>query len=130
MSTNGSVMMSVKVLSISRDISDAYSVPLHNSPRIYLYDDFLGRTSITEKLEKNEDHRLVSLIERIKDSPRERLILTTREYILHQAQNVYERLNTPIFDKPQCIVDLSSYTRSLSENSRFQKIRPLKIEAG
>lgn len=102
-----------ELLSISRDISDAYSVPLHNSPRIYLYDDFLGRTSITEKLEKNEDHRLVSLIERIKDSPRERLILTTREYILHQAQNVYERLNTPIFDKPQCIVDLSSYTRAI-----------------
>jgi len=102
-----------ELLSISRDISDAYSIPLQNCPRIYLYDDFLGRTSITEKLEKNEDHRLVSLIERIKDSPRERLILTTREYILHQAQNVYERLNSPLFDKPQCIVDLSSYTRRI-----------------
>lgn len=100
-----------ELLTISRDISDIYSLPLHNSPRIYLYDDFLGRTSISEKLAKNEDHRLVSLIERITESPRERLILTTREYILHQAQNIYERLNNPIFEKPQCIVDLSSYTR-------------------
>jgi hypothetical protein len=102
-----------ELLSISRDISDAYSIPLHDFPRIYLYDDFLGRASIIEKLEKNEDSRLVSLIERIKDSPRERLILTTREYILHQAQNVYERLDAPIFEKPQCIVDLSSYTRKM-----------------
>jgi len=102
-----------ELLTISRDISDAYSIPLYDKPRIYFYDDFLGRTSITEKLGKNEDHRLVSFIERIKDSPRERLILTTREYILHQAQNIYERLDSPIFDNPLCIVDLSSYTRSI-----------------
>jgi len=102
-----------ELITISRDISDVNVIPMKDKPRIYLYDDFLGGTSITEKLGKNEDHRLVSLIKRIKHSKRERLILTTREYILHQAQDVYERLNSPLFETPQCIVDLSSYTRKI-----------------
>jgi len=100
-------------IDISYDISEAYTVPEYTRPRIYLYDDFLGRTSIEEKLRKNEDHRLLDFISAIRRSKSAKLILTTREYILRQAQRTYEVLNTPLFEKPQCIVDLSQYTRPI-----------------
>ena len=98
---------------VSYDISEAYSFPDNHRPRVYLYDDFLGRTSLAEKLRKNEDHRLVNFISAIRKTKSSKLILTTREYILHQAQGTYEGLNGPIFEKPQCIVDLSQYTRPI-----------------
>lgn len=100
-------------IDVSYDISEAYSMPDRKGPRVYLYDDFLGRTAIEEKLRKNEDHRLFDFISSIRKSKNSKLILTTREYILHQAQAIYEILNGPIFDRPQCIVDLSQYTRPI-----------------
>lgn len=100
-------------IDVSYDISEATSIPDHHKPRVYLYDDFLGRTSLAEKLRKNEDHRLFSFIASVRNSKSAKLILTTREYILKQAQVTYEILNGPIFEKPQCIVDLSQYTRPI-----------------
>jgi len=98
---------------VSYDISEAYSIPDHERPRVYLYDDFLGRTSLAEKLRKNEDNRLVHFISAVRRTKSSKLILTTREYILRQAQGTYEVLNGPIFEKPQCIIDLSQYTRPI-----------------
>ena len=98
---------------VSYDISEAYSIPDHQRPRVYLYDDFLGRTSLAEKLRKNEDHRLVNFISAVRNTRSSKLILTTREYILHQAQVTYEVLNGPFFERPRCIVDLSQYTRPI-----------------
>jgi hypothetical protein len=100
-------------IDVSYDISEAYSIPDHKRPRVYLYDDFLGRTSIEEKLRKNEDNRLIDFIASVRKTKSAKLILTTREYILRQAQATYEILNSPVFDKPQCIVDLSQYTRPI-----------------
>lgn len=100
-------------IDISYDVSEAYSMPDRKGPRVYLYDDFLGRTAIEEKLRKNEDHRLFKFISALRKTKTSKLILTTREYILRQAQTTYEILNGPIFEKPQCIVDLSQYTRPI-----------------
>jgi len=100
-------------IDISYDVSEAYSMPDRKGPRVYLYDDFLGRTAIDEKLRKNEDHRLFNFISSLRKTKTSKLILTTREYILRQAQTTYEILNSPIFEKPQCIVDLSQYTRPI-----------------
>jgi hypothetical protein len=100
-------------IDVSFDISEAYTLPEHTHPRVYLYDDFLGRTSLDEKLQKNEDNRLVRFISAIRKSKSSKLILTTREYILRQAQSIYEILNNPLFENPQCIIDLSHYTRPI-----------------
>jgi hypothetical protein len=100
-------------IDVSYDISEAYSIPDHHRPRVYLYDDFFGRTFLAEKLRKNEDHRLLNFIAAVRNTKSAKLILTTREYLLRQAQATYEILNGPIFEKPQCIVDLSQYTRPI-----------------
>ena len=108
-----SICQGYDFIEVSSDINEAYTVPEHNNPRVYLYDDFLGRTSLAEKLQKNEDNRLVSFISAIRKSKSAKLILTTREYILRQAQLTYEVLNNPVFEKPQYIIDLSQYTRPI-----------------
>ena len=100
-------------IDVSFDISEAYTIPEYNRPRVYLYDDFLGRTSLSEKLRKNEDNRLLNFISAIRGARSAKLILTTREYILRQAQATYEVLNNPIFENPQCVIDLSQYTRPI-----------------
>ncbi|MCU0287501.1 MAG: restriction endonuclease, partial [Acidobacteria bacterium] len=100
-------------IDVSYDISEAYSMPDRKGPRVYRYDDFLGRTALEEKLRKNEDRRLFDFISSIRKDKNSKLILTTREYILKQAQTDYEILNGPFFEKPQCIVDLSQYTRPI-----------------
>jgi hypothetical protein len=89
---------------------------------VYLYDDFLGRTSLAEKLRKNEDHRLLNFIAAVRNTKSAKLILTTREYILRQAQSTYEMLNGPIFEKLQCIVDLSQYTRPIREQILYNHL--------
>lgn len=109
------IMDKYDFIAISKDISDVFSFSFSskNTSRIFLYDDFLGKTALSEKLEKNEEQRLSKFVEHIGNSTNERLILTTREYILHQAQRVYEQLDNPLFNKPQCIIDLSKYTRDI-----------------
>ena len=86
---------------------DRYSA---QDPQIIYYDDFLGRTSLGDRLGKNEDqslHRLISATHRARNK---RLILTTREYILAQGREQYELLNRAEIDVAKCILALDGYT--------------------
>lgn len=82
---------------VSADIEEAWSVVRANEQRsdkiIILYDDFLGQVDFqTQKLEKNEDRRLISLIDYVERTASVRLLLTTREYILADAMKHYAAL--------------------------------------
>ena len=57
--------------------------------QVFYFDDFLGRTSMTD-LRRNEDTHLVDLMREAKENPHWRFILTTREYILNAAKQRYE----------------------------------------
>jgi hypothetical protein len=96
--------------SITGDIAEALKVLNHNEKQIFYYDDFLGQTSLEEKLNKNEDRKLLSFIETVGKSTNTRFIMTTREYILNQAKLTYEKLAHSNFDVRRCIIDLASYT--------------------
>jgi hypothetical protein len=96
---------------ITGDISEAMALDYVNQKRIFYYDDFLGQTALSEKLNKNEDQRLIQFIRTISSSKTSKLILTTREYILHQAQLIYEKLSREKFVAETCILDLKKYNR-------------------
>lgn len=100
-----------EIVKITEDISEASIFDYINQPRIFYYDDFLGQTSLADKLSKNEDQKLVDFISAIEKSQVSKLILTTREYILNQARAVYEKLARTKFDTETCVVDLSKYNR-------------------
>jgi len=100
-----------ELVRIVNDISEASSSDYNSVKRIFYYDDFLGQTSLTEKLNKNEDQSLLDFFHAIEHSGVSKLILTTREYILNQAKLTHEKMSRAKFDMETCVVDLQKYTR-------------------
>lgn len=101
------------VVKIVSDVSEARAVGYHNNPRFYYYDDFLGQTAQADKLNKNEDQKLLDFMTSVRDSKDSVLVLTTREYILNQARLHYEKLDREKFDHRTCVIDLSKYSRRI-----------------
>ncbi len=96
---------------ISADIEEGDQQWARDRKQLFYYDDFLGRVSFGElQLRKNEEARLVSFIRRVRSSPTKRFILTTREYILNEAHNRYERLHEEPFPLFTYILSLGEYT--------------------
>lgn len=97
---------------ISHDLSEIG--PIKNSKRkqVFYFDDFLGKTTL-EKLRKNEDQRLVELMEEVAANRNWRFILTTREYILNGARLAYEAFAQPSIDFMLCVINLADYTRPI-----------------
>jgi hypothetical protein len=80
--------------------------------QLFYYDDFLGLTSLTEKLGKNEDQELIRLIRTCGRRPRsKRLILTTRNYLLAQAIEQHELLARSPILKANCVIEMADYTQ-------------------
>jgi DNA polymerase III delta prime subunit len=102
-----------ELVDITDDVGEIDEAWSEDRPQLFYFDDFLGQTALDDKLNKNEDRRLLSLIRRIHSSKTKRLILTTREYILAQARERYERLANASFDPLTAIVDMSDYTPTL-----------------
>ena len=100
-----------EVIKVTYDIAEAWDLKGVESKRLFYYDDFLGQSALSEKLRKNEDQRILDFIHAVRGTPFAKLILTTRENILQQAYQEYEKLNRERFAEQKCIVDLARYTR-------------------
>ncbi|MFJ9940987.1 nSTAND3 domain-containing NTPase [Streptomyces erythrochromogenes] len=98
-------------IEVSSDISEAWTALSRQTKQIFLYDDFLGQISFSERLSKNEDKRISDLIERISGSPEKKLVMTTREYILRDAKQAYEKLDE-LDKRYQFVLEIGSYRRS------------------
>jgi hypothetical protein len=97
-------------IEISEDIEEAWDVWEAKGKQVYVYDDFLGRVNLTERLGKNEDHRLSDFIDRVRRSESKLLILTTREYILEDARRTYEELHR-LDERLHLVLQLRDYSR-------------------
>lgn len=115
------------VVKITGDISEARAVGYHNKPRFYYYDDFLGQTAQADKLNKNEDQRLLDFMASVRDSKDSVFVLTTREYILNQAKLHYEKLAREKFDHRTCIIDLSKYSRRIRAQILYNHLHFSKL---
>ncbi|NUV60824.1 restriction endonuclease [Streptomyces sp. CAI-85] len=104
------VSASYELIEVSSDLEEANALWDDDVPQIFYYDDFLGQTALEEKLGKNEDSRLLSLMRRVATARNKRFVLTTREYILAQARQRYEKLDRHRFDLHTCVVDIADYT--------------------
>lgn len=94
-----------------QNIREALRPGSRTKKRVVYYDDFLGRSSLGDMLQKNEEQNIVRLLRNVVEAPWTKAILTTREYILAQARNVYERLDDEALELAKCIVDLEQYNR-------------------
>lgn len=100
-----------EIVKIESDISEARARSFNEKARFYYYDDFLGQTGQADKLNKNEDQKLIDFMHSVKDSRSSVFVLTTREYILNQARLHYEKLDREPFDHRTCTIDLGKYSR-------------------
>jgi len=99
-----------ELIVVSEDVLEADNVYAKQRKQVFVYDDFLGRTDIREKLGKNEDSRIIEFIRRVSTSPNHRFILTTREYILQAARTRYDRLDSGDIDPLKCVLEMNTYT--------------------
>lgn len=111
-----------ELVAVSEDIDEADRVWNPNGAQFFYYDDFLGQTTLEDKLGKNEDQRLVSFMNRIRLDANKRLVLTTREYILEQARSRYEPLARKDFDPLTCVIDLADYTTRIRADILYNHI--------
>ena len=95
---------------LSSNIGEAYKSYHESTKQVFLFDDFLGSNLLENKLDRNEDKDLINFIKKIKESKNKYFIMTTREYILKQAQQKYELLNKHNINMVKCIIDLTQYT--------------------
>jgi hypothetical protein len=96
---------------LSDSINEGYTLYKEGRKQIFLFDDFLGTNFLENKLTNNEEQRIVKFIERISKSKDKIIIFTTREYILAQAKQKYDALNSPSLEFAKCVIDLSQYTK-------------------
>ncbi len=111
-----------KVVKVSKNIDQAWSVVNSSEKIIFYYDDFLGTSILENKLSKNEDRGILDLIDHVKRSKNKRFLLTTREYILSRSKEIYESFANSDFDNNKCIVDLSDYTYFIRANIFYNHI--------
>mgnify|MGYP000170944073 CR=1 FL=1 len=78
-------------------------------PQLFVYDDFLGQTSLEQKLAPHEDSRISTFIKRVRRAKNKRLVFTTREYILRDAKNTYGKLKEAVIDDLRYVVDIGHF---------------------
>jgi hypothetical protein len=109
-------------ISVDISIADAFELYHEEKTQVFLYDDFLGRNFIEDKLNHNEDRLLYKFINQIRESKNKYLIMTTREYILKQAQKKHELFNRIQFLESKYILDLESYTKLIKAQILYNHI--------
>ena len=105
------IQQEFEFLFISNNISEAWELLKKDTKQLFYFDDFLGRNFLEDRLERNEDDGLISFIEHIKKDKSKKFILTTREYILNQAKNIYRKLDNGDLELAKCTLDLGNYTK-------------------
>jgi hypothetical protein len=71
-------------------LAEAWDLFLPRRRQLFFYDDFLGRISLAPGQE--DDEVLMRFMRRVARSKTKRMVLTTREYVLRQAQQLSEVL--------------------------------------
>lgn len=116
-----------ELVEITQNISEGYGLLQDGKRQIFIFDDFLGQTGLDIKLDKNEDSEIIRFIEYIARAKNKKFILTTRGYILNQAQEKYEELARYNFKLNEITIELEDYSmydksRILYNHLYFKKI--------
>ncbi|GAA1571869.1 hypothetical protein GCM10009678_63170 [Actinomadura kijaniata] len=97
-------------------IDDAERLRDPHAKQVVYYDDFLGASLHTAFLDgKNEDARLLALLETASEDQNLKVVLTTREYVLAAARQSHPRLLQSRFDISRLLIDateLDAYERA------------------
>ncbi|MFJ8955923.1 restriction endonuclease [Streptomyces sp. NPDC102381] len=77
-----------QIVSVGTDVDDAWEAYKSGRNQVFLYDDFLGQTDLSERRAK--DSSVIRLMDRVARNPDKRLVMTTRSQILQQTRLISE----------------------------------------
>ncbi len=104
------------------DLQEAMVVSTAGEKRLIFLDDFLGQISLTNELLGKVDQRLPVFLDRVRNNKDLRFILTTRLYLLNQAQIQSDKLSSPRVNASEMILNVGVYTRIIRAKVVFNHI--------
>jgi len=111
------------LISVIDEIKEAFDISTAvDEKRLIFFDDFLGQVRLSDDLIRAVDQRLPPFIERVKASKNIRFVLTTRDYILHQAQAQSSRLSSHRIGLSEFVLNVGYYTRAIRSQILFNHL--------
>lgn len=104
------------------DMKDFFEAASAEGKRLILFDDFLGQIRLSDSSIHNVDKRFSTAVEKVAGNRSLRFIMTTRDYILHQAQAQSEKLSGKEVDSLSFTLNVGKYTRAARAKIVFNHI--------
>lgn len=109
-------------ISVIDDIGEAFAIASEDEKRLVFFDDFLGQIQLSPDLIRSMDQRFPPFLERVRTNKNIRFVLTTRDYILRQAQAQSSRLSATKVNATQFTLSVGRYTRATRAQILFNHI--------
>lgn len=109
-------------ISVIDDIGEAFAIANEDEKRLVFFDDFLGQIQLSPDLIRSTDQRFPPFLERLRTNKKIRFVLTTRDYILRQAQAQSSRLSAAKVNAAQFTLSVGHYTRAIRAQILFNHI--------
>jgi hypothetical protein len=107
---------------VVEDLTEAMEVFTSGDKRLVVFDDFLGQVSLSADTIRSVDRSLLRFLERVQRQKDLRFILTTRDYLLSQAQQESDRLKSTEVNAAELVLNVGAYTRSIRSQIVFNHI--------
>jgi energy-coupling factor transporter ATP-binding protein EcfA2 len=104
------------------DIKEAFEMAGEGDKRLIFFDDFLGQVRLSTDIIRGMDQRFPPFLQRVRSNKDIRFILTSRDYILHQAQAESSRLGSPDVNAIEFTLNVGSYTRAARAQMLFNHL--------
>jgi KaiC/GvpD/RAD55 family RecA-like ATPase len=104
------------------DLKEAMAVCTPGEKRLIVLDDFLGQISLSNTTVRDVDQRLPTFLDRVRYNKDIRFILTTRGYLLRQAQLESTRLESADLKAAEVVIHVGDYTRRIRAAIVFNHI--------
>ena len=96
-----------------RSLDDGLASISAVNKQLLLFDDFLGRVALDKQALAHKDSDFARLVNRTRESPNARFVLTTRAYIFEEARRISEYLADERLDVSKYLLDVGIYTRRI-----------------
>lgn len=111
---------------VTDDLDNAAKMFNKEKRQVFFFDDFLGSNSFVQQ-SLSFENKLITFIEKVKNSKHTLFILSTREYVLSEAKVHYEKLSMSNIDIAKCTIELEYYTRSIKARILYNHLAEAHI---
>ena len=109
-------------ITVIDDVADIFTAHVDGQKHLIFFDDFLGQVRLTPDWVRTVDQRLPPFLKKVQSNKLIRFVMTTRDYILHQAQSQSERLASTEIKLSEFTLNVGLYTRSVKARMLFNHI--------